>query len=169
MLPKVIKDAILSVDGIGYAGRVKTIQWPKFSRKMEEYRAGGMHGPVEIDLGGEKLEMEFELDEQSADLLKKWAICAVTAIRFRINASAESDGAGCGSDAIEVIGLGRFREIDPGQFKPGDLQSSKYNVALATLTYTINGETMFDIDHANNIFVVNGIDLLEKRRKNLKM
>ncbi|WP_072281639.1 phage major tail tube protein [Rappaport israeli] len=169
MLPKLIKDAILSVDGHGYAGRIKSIQWPKLARKFEEYRAGGMHGPVEVDLGGEKMEMEFELDEQSAELLRLWGACSATAVRFRINASAESDNPDCNGNAIEVVCLGRLREIDPGQYQPGEIQTAKYGVAVTTLTYRLDGETLIDIDNANNILVVNGVDLLEKRREHLRM
>lgn len=169
MLPKVIKDAILSVEGIGYAGRVENIDWPKLARKMEEYRAGGMHGPIEIDVGGEKLEMSFEASEQDGDLISQYGVCSVNGVRFRINASAESDNPDCDSDGIEVIGTGRFSEIELGSYKGGDLQKTKYAVSLATFKYSRNGEPIIDIDYANNIFVVNKVDLLEKRRENLRM
>lgn len=169
MLPKIIKDAILSVDGIGYAGRVENIDWPKLARKMEEYRAGGMNGPVEIDMGGEKLEMSFEAAEQDGELISQYGVCSINGIRFRINASAESDNPDCASDGIEVIGTGRFREIELGSYKGGDVQKTKYAVALATFKYSRNSRTIIDIDYANNIFVVDGVDLLEKRRENLRM
>lgn len=169
MLPKVIKDAILSVDGIGYAGRVEDIEWPKLARKMEEYRAGGMHGPVDIDLGGEKLEMSFEASEQDAELIRLYGVCSIGGVRFRINASAESDSPGCDSDGLEVVATGRFNEIELGNYKGGDLQTTKYAVSLATFKYARNGETIIDIDYANNIFVVDKVDLLEKRRENLRL
>ena len=60
MLPKIIKDAILTVEGRGYAGIIDNIEWPKITRKTDEYRAGGMFGPVDIDLGQEKMELAFE-------------------------------------------------------------------------------------------------------------
>lgn len=168
MLPKVIKDAILSVEGTSFAGRVKNLEWPKLARKMEEYRAGGMMGPVEIDLGGEKMEMSFEMPEQDAELLGHFGVCNVGGIRFRINASAESDSPDCSSDAIEVVATGRFKEIELGSFEGGDLQESKFAVSLATFKYSRNGSEVLDIDHINNIFKVNKRDLLEKRRENLR-
>ena len=36
MLPKIIKDAALSVEGVGYAGIIDNIEWPKLARKVEE-------------------------------------------------------------------------------------------------------------------------------------
>ena len=169
MLPKIIKDAILSVDGIGYAGRVENIDWPTLARKMEEYRAGGMHGPVDIDMGGEKLEMSFEASEQDANLIKQFGVCSVNGVRLRINASAESDNPNCDGDGIEVLGTGRITEIELGSYKGGDLQTTKYTVSLASFKYSKNGEQLIDIDYANNIFVVDKVDLLAKRRENLRM
>lgn len=168
MLPKIIKDAILSVEGTAFAGRIENIEWPKLARKMEEWRGGGMMGAVEVDLGAEKMEMSFEMPEQDAELLKQFGATSVGAIRFRINASAENDSPDNSSDAIEVIATGRIKEIELGQYKGGDLQQSKYAVALATFKYSNNGSDILDIDHLNNIFKVAGTDLLEKRRENLR-
>lgn len=168
MLPKIIKDAILSVEGTSFAGRVENIEWPKLARKMEEWRGGGMMGPVEVDLGAEKMEMSFEMPEQDAELLKQFGVLSVSGTRFRINASAENDSPDNTSDAIEVIGLGRIKEIELGQYKGGDLQQTKYAVSLSAFRYSNNGTDIFDIDHLNNIFKVDGKDLLEKRRENLR-
>lgn len=168
MLPKIIKDAILSVEGTSFAGRVENVEWPKLARKMEEWRGGGMDGTVEVDLGGEKLEFSFEMPEQDAELLKQFGAVSVSATRFRINASAENDSPDNASDAIEVICLGRIKEIELGQYKGGDLQQTKFSVALSAFKYSNNGTDIFDIDYLNNIFKVDGKDLLEKRRENLR-
>ena len=167
MLPKVIKDAILSVEGQGYAGRIDNIEWPKVSRKTEEYRAGGMLGPVMLDLGQEAMELTFEASEQTSEMIAAYGVCGLAGVKFRINASAESE-MDCSDHGIEAIMTGRMKEIDFGTSKPGELQKTKYTVSLATFKYAIDGRTLFDIDFPNNIYIVNGRDLLEKRRANLK-
>ena len=91
MLPKIIKDAILTVEGRGYAGIIDNIEWPKITRKTDEYRAGGMFGPVDIDLGQEKMELTFEASEQTAEMIALYGTCGLAGVKFRINASAESD------------------------------------------------------------------------------
>ncbi|MBS9781226.1 MAG: phage major tail tube protein [Gammaproteobacteria bacterium] len=169
MLPNLIKDAMLSVEGVGYAGQIDISQMPKTARKMEDYWAGGMSGPIEIDMGAEKLEMEFEAHGVDADLLKQYGKTGVAGVGFRINASVENDDDVCTTKALEIIGRGRFREIDPGGHKAGDKGSVKYSVALASIKYTMDGEDIIEIDNANYIFKVNGNDLLEKRRRALKL
>ena len=168
MLPKIIKDCILSIEGRVYAGIVDNIEWPKLPRKMEEFRAGGMFGPVEIELGMENMEISFEAPEQTREAILLFGVCGAGGIKLRLNASAESE-LDCSSYGIEVVMSGRMREIDLGSHKNGDLQKTKYTVSLVTFHYSIDGRTLFDIDFLNNIFLIDGRDVLEKRRRNLKM
>jgi len=58
-LPSTLKNFNLFNDGASYMGIAEEIKLPKLKRKMEAYRAGGMNGPVKVDLGQEGLEMEF--------------------------------------------------------------------------------------------------------------
>ena len=167
MLPKIIKDAILSVEGQGYAGRIDNVEWPKITRKTEEDRAGGMFGPVLLDLGQEAMELTFESPEQTSEMIATYGVCGLSGVKFRINASAESE-MDCDGHGIEAVMTGRIKEIDFGSSKPGELQKTKYTIALATFKYAVDGRTLFDIDFPNNVYIVNGRDLLEKRRANLK-
>lgn len=169
MLPQIVKDAMLSVEGFGYAGQIDISQMPKLARKMEEYWAGGMSGPVEIDLGSEKLEMEFEAHGVNPELLKLYGKTGVSSVAFRINAAIERDDDVCTTSALEIIARGRFREIDSGGHKAGDKGSIKYAVALSSYQASIDDEPIVEIDNENYIFMVNGVDLLEKRRRALKL
>ena len=66
MLPQVIKAMNLFADGKGYAAVVEEITPPKISMKTEEFRAGGMDAPIELDTGMEKLECSFTLAKYDA-------------------------------------------------------------------------------------------------------
>lgn len=169
MLPKILKDMMLSFEGVGYAGCVDVSQMPKLSRKLEEYWAGGMSGPVEIDLGSEKLEMEFEAHEIDKAMIKQYGVTGVSGLGFRLNGSIEVDDDVCSTQAIEIIGRGRLREIDLQGHKAGDKHSMKYAVALAAVKIDIDNENIIEVDNANYIFKVDGKDLLEKRRKAMKL
>ena len=58
-MPKKLKDFNLFDNGNSYRGQVTEITLPKLSRKMEEYRAGGMTGPVSVDFGNEAITLEW--------------------------------------------------------------------------------------------------------------
>jgi len=57
-MPSKLKNFALFVDGVSWAGEVPELTPPKLTRKMEEFRAGGMRTPVKVDLGTEALELE---------------------------------------------------------------------------------------------------------------
>lgn len=168
-LPRIIKDSVLTVDGVGYAGSAQITQWPKPAREMADLRTGGMSGTVKIDMGAQSMQMEIEVSDWDSALLKLFGAYGVAALQFRINGSAERDDIDGTYHAIEVVGKGRFSEIDPGgQSTRTDIQNLKYTVELASIKYSEDDAEIFEIDNANYILKVDGKDLLEQRRKNLK-
>ncbi|WP_410541965.1 phage major tail tube protein [Wolbachia endosymbiont (group A) of Portevinia maculata] len=78
MLPKILKNFNVFVDGRGYAGKIDEITLPKLTIKTEEYRAGGMDIPINIDMGMEKLEADFTFAEYD------WLCCIATYERLTI-------------------------------------------------------------------------------------
>ena len=56
-LPRKLKNFNLLLDGESYAGVASEVVLPKLTRKTEEFRGGGMNGPVSADMGLEALNM----------------------------------------------------------------------------------------------------------------
>ena len=59
-LPSKLKNFNLFGDGNVWRALIDSVTLPKLTRKVEEWRGGGMHGPIEVDLGHEKIEMSFK-------------------------------------------------------------------------------------------------------------
>ena len=83
-LPRKIKNFTLFNEGLSYLGEVDEVTLPKLTRKTEDWRAGGMGGPIKADFGMEGLELEWapaETRDEKALLeglvLKKSAVGAV--------------------------------------------------------------------------------------------
>ena len=58
-LPRKIKNFTLFNEGLSYLGEVDEVTLPKLTRKTEDWRAGGMGGPIKADMGMEGLEMSW--------------------------------------------------------------------------------------------------------------
>ena len=169
MLPKTLKNFNLFIEGQGYAGLAEELTLPKLSRKMEEYRGGGMNGPTEIDLGMEKLEMEFTLREYSRAVLNEWGVCDSAGVGLRFLGAAVRDDATCETDKIEIVVRGRWRELDFDTQKSGEMSTLKVMVAASYYKYLVNGDEVIEIDHQNMIERVNGVDRLEQQREALSL
>jgi hypothetical protein len=151
------------VDGRGYAGKVEEITLPKLTVKTDEFRAGGMDCPVEIDMGMEKLECDFSLRAVDADVLKLWGIVpgnTQTRLTFRGSLRSE-DGVETGVIAnIE----GKVKEADYGAWKAGEPSTLKCAVACVYYKLTHGGQVIHEIDVRNMKRIVNGQDQLAAMR-----
>ena len=49
-LPRKLKNMNLFNEGESYLGEIKTVVLPKLTRKMEDYRGGGMNAPIKVDM-----------------------------------------------------------------------------------------------------------------------
>jgi len=164
-IPRVLKNFNLVVDGRGYAGKVAELVLPKLTRKMEEWRGGGMAAPVELDMGMEKLECEFSLKEYSEEVLKLWGLVDHAGCTLRFKGALEADDAAATVTPVEVAVRGRWREIDGGTWKPGEETSMKVAVACSYYKYTSDGQTLIEIDVPNMVEIVDGTDRMAQIRE----
>ncbi|MCW8966892.1 MAG: phage major tail tube protein [Candidatus Pacearchaeota archaeon] len=164
-LPKKLKNFNGFIDGVGYAGRIIEQTLPKLARKMEEYRAGGMNGPIDVDMGQEKMESEFSIAEFSRDVLLQYGVTGADGVQMRFRGAAVSDSAGSETDAIEVVMRGRFKEIDMGTVKTGEDTPMKVSASLSYYKYVLNDETLIEIDLLNMVEIVGGEDRLKEQRE----
>lgn len=163
-IPRKLKFFSLFIEGQGYAGRVEELTLPKLSRKMEEFRAGGMNAPVEIDMGMEKLEAEFTLAEYNEDVLKLWGVKNNAQLGLRFKGSIEADDGTGTVTPIEVVLRGRWREVDMGNWKGGDSATLKVSVAASYYKYSSKGQDVIEIDVPNLVEKVGGEDRLLQHR-----
>lgn len=165
-LPSKLKNLNLFNDGNNYLGQVPDVTLPKLTRKMEEIRHGGMDSPVEVDMGGELIVLEWTAGGLLESALSQFGATSATAAGLRFAGAYQRDDDG-GVDAVEVIVRGRHKEIDLGTAKPGDTTAHKYTTTCAYYRLDINGNTVIEIDPLNFIFTVDGVDRLAEQRRAL--
>ena len=145
------------VDGQGFLGVISEFEEPKIALATEDWRGGGMIGPVKLDMGLEGMAAVITMAGHTAYLLRKFGTTAVDGVRVRlVNAYRADDGSA--ADALEVYIGGRFSEIDLGKAKPGDMTEHKFTVPLAYYRRVLNGRVEMEIDMVAGVFEVDGID-----------
>jgi P2 family phage contractile tail tube protein len=167
MLPKILKNFNLYVDGRGYAGRVEEITLPKLTIKTEEFQGAGMSAPVEIDMGMEKLEMELTFAEYDSELFKLFGLTNGSEVPFTIRGAVQ--GTAAVPDAIVINVRGFFREMDFDVWKPAEKATLKCSVACTYYKLSVGGVELVEIDPVNMIRSVNGSDRLAAIREILQV
>lgn len=158
MLPRVLKNFNVIIDGRPMAGVAEELVLPALERKMEEYRAGGMLAPVSLDLGLELLKLEFTLAQFDADVIKAWGLEDAGGINTRFLGAARADDGSSGVDAIEISVRGRWKKIEQGTVKNADQAKMKVEMPLVYYRYSLNGSVLIEIDVVTGKEVVGGVD-----------
>lgn len=162
-LPRKLKNFNLFNDGESYIGEVTSVSLPKLSRKMEEYLAAGMNGPIEVDFGNEKLEMEWTAGGLMPGALTQYGATSHNATVLRFAGAYQNDDTGEVS-AVEIIVRGRHREIDMGDAKVGEDTEHKFTTTCSYYKLVVNNETLIEMDFANLKEVIGGKDRLSNIR-----
>lgn len=163
-LPHKLKQFNLFQNGVLFVGMVPEVTLPKLSRKMEEYRAGGMSGPVSVDFGNEALSLEWTAGGLIGEALKQYGAHAHGAVMLRFAGAYQSDEDGSVA-AVEVVVRGRYKEIDMGAAKMADDTSHKYTMACSYYKLMIDGVTVIELDFMSGIENVGGVDANAAIRK----
>ena len=165
MIPEMLTNCVMFVDGVSFSGDVPSMTLPKLSIKTEEYRGGGMSGPVDMPTGLEKLEAAFTTNGVRKEALKFFGLADQTACNLVFRGSFKGQKGTVKS--VTVTLRGSLKEVDMGDWKPGDKSEIKHAVAVTYYKLEIDGRVMYEIDFANMVQVIDGVDQLAAERSAL--
>lgn len=162
-LPKKLKYLNLFNDGNSYLGLVSSLTLPKLTRKLENYRGGGMSGSVAVDFGldDDALTLEWSIGGLDELVLQQWGSTSDIPLRFA--GSLQRDDTGDVS-AVEVMMRGRHKEFNFGEYKQGEDTETKVTTQCTYFKLTIDGKELIEIDTVNMVEIVNGVDRLAEHR-----
>ena len=162
-LPRKLKNFNVFYNGDNFIGRCVEVTLPKLTRKMEDYRGGGMNGNVKADLGMEGLEIEHTYGGHERAIYQQFGIPKADGVLMRFSGAYQRDDT-AEVDAIEIVVRGRHEEIDPGSAKAGDDTELKVKSALSYYKLTVNGQVDVEIDLINFVEIIGGEDRLAEQR-----
>jgi P2 family phage contractile tail tube protein len=163
-LPNNLKNFNLFNDGNSLLGIVDEVTLPKLSRKMEAFQGGGMVAPVDIDLGNEKIELDWTCGGFYSEAIKQYGSPKAGGVLLRFSGAYQRDDTG-DVQAVEIVVRGRHAEIDADKAKVGDKSTTKIKTSCTYYKLTVDGAVLFEIDALGFIFIVNGVDMLAAQRK----
>lgn len=167
-LPRILKNMNFYNEGFAYGGEAKTVTLPTLTRKMEEYRGGGMGGPVSIDMGMEAMELSATIGGPVRNILRQWGAQTVDGVYLRFAGSYQQDDTSA-VDTIEVSLRGRFSEIEMGDQEVGEPGEFTAIIALAYYKLLWNGRAEIEIDPINLVEIVGGVDRTAELRASIGM
>ncbi|MGJ7548183.1 phage major tail tube protein [Pseudomonas alloputida] len=165
MIPETLANLNLFVDGVSFQGDVPSLTLPKLTLKMEEHRPGGMDIPVELDMGMEKLEASFTTTGVRREALKFFGLADGTAFNGTFRGAFK--GLKGAIKPVVVTLRGTLKEIDMGDWKPGDKAEIKHGISPTYYKLEVDGRMIYEIDALGMKRVINGVDQLAAQRSAL--
>lgn len=155
MLPAKLKNFMLFNDANSYLGQIGEVTLPKLARKMESWRGGGMLGEVDIDMGQEKIELEWTAGGVIRQVLRQFGHTDIGGVLLRFAGAYQRDDGGQ-NHLVEIVVKGRHAEIDMGNAKAGDNTEWKIKTSCVYYKLTLDGSVEVEIDMINGLFNVGG-------------
>mgnify|MGYP000105799673 CR=1 FL=1 len=155
-IPQVLIDFAWYQDGSGLIGRCPKVKLPELTKVVEEYIAGGMAAPIDIDMGMvEKMEITPSLAEPNVETIKLFGLSNGNEKPFTFRGALRGKG-----DAVPMVirTTGRVIGLNIDEIERKKLASTECKITVATLKVEINGEVLIDIDAEGGKFVVGGVD-----------
>ncbi len=163
-MPRKLKNFNLFQNGVSFVGMVPEVTLPKLSRKMEEYRAAGMSGPVSVDFGNEAVSIEWTAGGLMVEALKQYGARSHGAVQLRFAGAYQEDDEGTVT-AVEVVVRGRYKEIDLGAAKVADDTTHKYTMPCSYYKLMVDGAAVIELDFMSGIETIGGTDTTAAIRK----
>lgn len=163
MLPHKLKNFRTYVDGDSYAGVAAELALPKIAIAGEDYRGAGMLGPVQTDMGLEKMELEETYGGIVDKIVAQLGNPVVDGSMVRFVGAFQADDTGA-VKAAELVVRGRLQELDPGNAAAGKDTEWKVKRSLTYLKWIVDGRELVEIDLIGMVFKVNGVDRMAQIR-----
>lgn len=145
-----IKNFGLFVDGNSYIGEAKEVNLPKVIKVMEEYQAGGMIAPVEIERGLEKMETDFQLAGTKLEILELMGTTELGSVVLTLRAGV-SDETGAIVPHVHTV-RGTLKGFESGTIKVQEGGSIKVMMAVTYYKHEIDGANALEVDAMGMVF-----------------
>lgn len=168
MNPRILKNFKVFVNGRGYAGLVEEIELPEINLKTEEYRAGGMDGVAEIDMGMEAMTAKLTISDPTPELLRLVANANSNTARILCRGSFVRDSDSSRIPVSVELG-GGFKKLSMGTWKAGDVAKHEYECRINYYRLNVGGNDEIEIDVENMVRMIGGVDQLAGIRADIGM
>ncbi|WP_257212466.1 phage major tail tube protein [Iodobacter sp. BJB302] len=163
-----ITNANIYVNGNSLLGKAEEIKLPDVTAIMQEHKALGMVGKIELPAGFEKLEGEIKWNSLYADVAKIMANPFKTVqLQCRSNVENYNSQGRVQQVALVTFLTVSFKKNPLGTYKQHDNAEFPASFSATYIKQVLDGEEILELDYMANIFRVNGEDMLDEYRQNI--
>jgi P2 family phage contractile tail tube protein len=163
-----ITNANIYVNGASLLGRADEVKLPDVSAIMQEHKALGMIGKIELPSGFDKLEGEIKWNSLYRDVAKTVANpFRSVQLQCRSNLETYSSQGRIQEVSLVTFLTVMFKKNPLGTYKQHENAEFGSTFSATYIKQVIDGEEMLELDYMANIFRVAGEDMLADYNANI--
>lgn len=163
-----INNANIYLNGANLLGRAEEIKCPDLNMIMQEHKALGMVGKVELPAGFDKLEGEIKWNSFYRDaMLAAGNPYKALALQCRSNVQRYSSQGLIDEIPMVTFMTIMFKKNPLGTFKQHDNAEFTSGFSCTYIKQVMDGQELLELDYLANIFKVGGVDQLATYRTNI--
>lgn len=169
VFPEVINNFNVYNAGNKYLGISGEVSLAELNAKTATVSGAGILGEYNTAVIGMfqniQQEIPFRMINQEFFDLMDTSKQAEIVMRASVQNVDKSSGGSLSKQGMRIVFRGRPTAFKPGQLKLADLMNASVTLELTYVLIEMGGEKKMELDKLNEIYVVNGKDLLEDVRK----
>lgn len=156
------------IDGNSFLGTIEEFQLPDVKAVFADHKALGMAGKIELPSGIDKVEARLRFNAPYANAMKLKADPFTSRrMQFRGNLETYQGADRVAQTAYKVTITASFKNMPAGNMKQHDNVEMESMLNVTYIKVDIGTENIMEYDALNNIYIVDGVDLLQQYRANL--
>lgn len=163
-----IINANIYMDGTNLIGRAEEVKLPDVQAVMQEHKALGMIGKIELPSGFDKLEGEIKWNSLYEEAARAMAN-PFKAVQLQCRSSIETYSSGGRIEEVPLVTFltVMFKKNPLGTFKQQENADFSSAFAATYIKQVIKGKDVLELDYMANIYKVGGQDLMATYRSNV--
>ena len=163
-----IYNARVYIDGTDFIGKAEEVSLPKVTFKFDDAKALGMYGASEFPSGLDKMEANIKFNSiypefvaLAADPFKS------NTVIIRASMKKWSQDGVYDEVPLKVTLKGFFKESETGSFKHQESAEAEATMSVFYYKLEVDNKDVLEVDVLNNIYKVEGNDILQKYKQNI--
>jgi len=166
-VPEKINEFNVYLDGTIMIGIMPSLTVPGLNMQPTEVKGVGISGVLDSPTIGQFDSMEQELDfnvlfSSAVDMLSPLSEVNIT---IRAAQQVYEKMGGYSFKGLRVVEKGRVKKFEPGKIEKTSSMEAKVVLEVTYMLVEVDGSTLIEVDKLNQVYKVNGKDMLAEVRK----
>ncbi|MHC2552319.1 phage major tail tube protein [Bradyrhizobium elkanii] len=159
----ILQDFTVWIGDNGKIGEAPNFQPPEININTEEFRGGGMDGTIEIPMGIEKIEFDFELHTWDVDVWNNLGY-GPGSIDVPVKFYGYMLTPGGTEKGVQIYTRSLIKSIKPSKVEPGKKVTLSVHLVANYYRQVVDGNKVTEIDVFNKVTIIGGVDKTARAR-----